>query len=363
MKTSPLLTTPADQLPPQPLLAGGSWQAASHVWDARELDALALAQAAGRPLLIRGEPGTGKSQIARAASALLGWDFMYEVITARHEAQDLLWQYDAVERLAVAQRGKPTRMQDFVRPGLLWRALNPAGAARQLAWLAQKTEESEAGNNAAGDNATGDNATDGPAGALSAPRPVTGTVVLIDEIDKADSDLPNSLLEVLANGGFSLPWGAPLHGPGETLAPHLIVLTSNEERELPSAFVRRCICLHLVPPPDDDPAALRDWLIARATAHFASMTTPILQRAADQVLQDRRAAQPGMGARPGLAEYLDLLRALQGIAGQDASLQGQWLDRLAPYALIKQYPAAQERGLQYPDPRRADQADQTHPAH
>lgn len=104
MKQNPFLTTPFQQRQSQQLTAVGSWGQAKHVWDAKELDALALCQASGRPLLIRGEPGTGKSQVARAAAALLEWDFLYEVITARHEAQDLLWSYDAVERLATATR-------------------------------------------------------------------------------------------------------------------------------------------------------------------------------------------------------------------------------------------------------------------
>jgi MoxR-like ATPase len=339
MKNTQFLTTPAAQLPAQRLDPTGSWQQATHVWDAKELDALALAQASGRPLLIRGEPGTGKSQIARAASGLLGWDFDYEVITARHEAQDLLWHYDAVERLARANHGQPTHMQDFVRPGLLWRALNPASAARQQQRALVHAGAAEAGTPAAGTPAA------------AAPAPSGGTVVLLDEIDKADSDLPNSLLEVLANGGFPLPWGASLHAKGEPVAPHLIILTSNEERELPAAFVRRCICLHLVPPPDGAQQEFIAWLETRAAAHFPGIAPEILRRAAGLVYDDRLQAPAGMGARPGLAEYLDLLRALQQIEASDPVIQGAWLERLSPYALQKQYPHEQTRGLAHPDPR------------
>lgn len=335
MPNNSFLTTPAHAN--QPLSTIGSWQAATHVWDARELDALALARASGRPLLVRGEPGTGKSQIARAAAALLGWHFAYEVITARHEAQDLLWHYDAVERLAVANKAERTHMRDFVLPGVLWQALNPAGALVQQrhAYRVARANEQDATEIATDPN-------------------LKGTVVLLDEIDKADSDLPNSLLEVMANGGFNLPWGEGLHGDGGKPAPTLIILTSNEERELPAAFVRRCVCLHLVPPGDGERDAFLSWLQVRAKAHFPKLDEGILQSAAVMVLQDRLQSNPGLGARPGLAEYLDLLRALQEIAPDNVEQQRAWLHRLSPYVLQKQYPASQQRGLDYPDPRQAN---------
>jgi len=332
---SPFLARPVEPQEPQHLQPGGSWRAAEHVWDVKELDALALAQASNRPLLVRGEPGTGKSQLARAAAALLGWAFRYEVITARHEAQDLLWHYDAVERLASSRAADSVPMQDYVTPGTLWWALNPTGAATQQ--HKAHTARSTPGNQVA--------KADVP--------PMPGTVVLMDEIDKADSDLPNSLLEVLGNGSFTLPWGAPLLAPDQQASPTLIVITSNEERELPAAFVRRCICLHLVPPADAEESRFLDWLTVRAQAHFPEMAGAVLTDAARQVYQDRMQSPPSLGTRPGLAEYLDLLRALNNIAPGDAALQKAWLVRLAPYALLKQYPQDQSRGIQHPDPRLA----------
>ena len=179
----------------------------------------------------------------------------------------------------------------------------------------------------------------------------SGTVVLLDEIDKADSDLPNSLLEVLANGSFTLPWGASLLPKGSVAAPTLVVITSNEERELPAAFVRRCVCLHLMPPPDGERAKFLDWLQVRARAQFGGVPTEVLSQAAELVYADRVACPVGMGARPGLAEYLDLLRALHDIAPGEAAQQLAWLQRLAPYALLKQYPQDQSRALNQADPR------------
>ena len=338
MNTSPFLQLQTGPSQSIQLEAQGSWPYAIHVWDEKELDALALAQASRRPLLVRGEPGTGKSQLARAAAALLKWDFRYEVITARHEAQDLLWRFDAVERLANARSGTHVPMQDYVMPGPLWWAINPVGAAAQA----------HAAQLARGDNPA-------PSALTETPTPDTeGTVVLIDEIDKADADLPNSLLEVLGNGSFTLPWGAPLQ-PGrktdKSARPVLIIITSNEERELPPAFVRRCISLQLIPPNDKDESAFVQWLIDRAAKHFPGMAEPVLQDAARMVLVDRLASPVNSGARPGLAEYLDLLRALDNIANGDADKQKKWSLRLSPYALIKQYPKDQSRGVAHPDPR------------
>jgi hypothetical protein len=81
------------------------------------------------------------------------------------------------------------------------------------------------------------------------------------------------------------------------------------------------------------------------------MDKAILHDAAELVFRDRLACPAGLGARPGLAEYLDLLRALESIAPTDIDLQRQWLNRLSPYALIKQYPQDQSGGLATPSPR------------
>jgi len=331
---SPFLARPVEPQEPQHLQPGGSWRAAEHVWDVKELDALALAQASNRPLLVRGEPGTGKSQLARAAAALLGWAFRYEVITARHEAQDLLWHYDAVERLASSRAADSVPMQDYVTPGTLWWALNPTGAATQQ--HKAHTARSTPGNQVA--------KADVP--------PMPGTVVLMDEIDKADSDLPNSLLEVLANRAFTSPVGRVPKDP-QTEPAVLIVITSNDERELPAAFMRRCVVLDLSPP-EHTPKAFIDWLLQRGQAHFSSLEPSVRKAAAVQVQADRALCLPGQGPRPGGAEYLDLLKALQGIAPGDPAAQRRWLKRLSRYVLRKQGQQQQADGTASPGDAPAD---------
>jgi MoxR-like ATPase len=284
----------------------GSWPEAHHHWSEPELRALAAAAYSGRPLLVKGEPGVGKSQIARAAAALLGWRFEYEVITPRFEPQDLMWKFDAVRRLAAAQNKQETEEIEFVTSGALWRALDPATARPDL----PKDER-------------------GPC------------VLLIDEIDKADSDLPNSLLEVLGNRGFTTPFAECKQVPADKdSAPQvLVVITSNNERELPAAFLRRCVVLEMKVP--DKQADFEKWLLDRGAAQFGAMDGDVRREAAQQVWADRAGSQPGLGGRPGLAEYLDLLRAIDEITkglkpGERVTKQRHWLGQLGGYILRKQ---------------------------
>ena len=297
-----------------------------HQWSQAEIDALMLAYAAGRPLLVRGEPGTGKTQLARAAADCLGWRLHAETIHPRFEPQELLARFDAVLRLADAQAQVKLDNHRYWRPGVLWKAYGWASAQPFLV-------EAER---------------------LADPA---GHVVLIDEIDKADSDLPNSLLEVLAQRSFQVePVAAPIGGPG--VMPPLIVITTNEERELPAAFLRRCIVLSLAPEGD-----YRDWLVGRGRAHFGALAgvegreqalldDAVLDEAADQLVADRAAVSALNLVPPGLAEYLDLLQALHEIfAGENAakrrSAQLAWLNRLSAYGYLKhavddtQHPAHQ----------------------
>ena len=155
-----------------------------HLWKNAEINAITLALAAGRPLLVRGEPGTGKSQLARAAASALGWALHTATLHVRSEPQDLLYQFDAVRRLADAQANNLKDENRYWQPQALWKALDWDSAHDYGALLLAR----ENGNK---------------------PPAPTGHVVLIDEIDKAPSDVPNGLLEVLGARCFEIP-GIPL---------------------------------------------------------------------------------------------------------------------------------------------------------
>ena len=295
-------------------------EAPVHQWSQPEIDAFTLALAARRPLLIRGEPGTGKTQLARAVARWLGWDLQPITINARTEPQDLVCRFDAVKRLADAQAG-PTALNefDYWEPGPLWRAFDWPGACRYGSCRRRAKE----------------------------PTP-KGHVVLIDEIDKADSDLPNSLLEVLGQRELLLPMQASPVRVAAASQP-LVVFTTNEERQLPAAFVRRCMVLSLAPQPQQ---AYADWLLARGEAHFGAqpgrprrLASTLMRQAAERLAKDRPPAEQAGAPVPGLAEYIDLLSALHSIAPGQADAQDQWLRRLNAYAFIKASPVDGEPAL------------------
>lgn len=286
--------------------------AAGHLWSRSEIDALILAYAARRPLLVRGEAGSGKSQIARAAAKAMGnAPLLVEVIHPRFEALDLLYRFDAVRRLADAQQKQLRRTDEkYVKPGRLWEAME----------LMKKQEVTP--------------------------------VLLIDEIDKADSDVPNALLDVLGNRSFTVPYlnDRTIRAPDGRLP--LIILTTNEERELPAAFVRRCVVLNLNPPAhesEDGKAAFVNWLVERGNVHKHLAIVPeASEMAARQVLADREASISYGYPKVGLAEYIDLLTALDELT-QDSPVeqrvveQIEWLDRLSAYALVKNAGQRQDR--------------------
>ena len=304
----------------QHLLADDAREATVHQWSLAEINALRLAQAAERPLLVRGEPGTGKTQLARAAADHLGWRLHAVTIHPGTDAQDLVYRFDAIKRLADAQARRNLDETSYIEPGPLWRAYDWASA---VGYGSLRVAASKPANPAL-------------------PTP-TGHVVLIDEIDKADSDLPNSLLEVLGQRSLHVP---PLNRTigGPAAQRPLVIITSNEERELPSAFVRRCMVLNLMP---DSSISYQQWLLQRGQAHYSStsqrragdprprMALAVMQRAASQLCQDRDHAQRAGLHAPGPAEYLDLLRALDRLAHEDEAGQQRWLEELSAYAFVK----------------------------
>lgn len=285
--------------------------ASVHQWSQPEIDALTLAWACQRPLLVRGEPGTGKTQLARAAAVHLGWALHSLTVQPRMEPHELVYRFDAVRRLADAQAGRALDECQYWEPGPLWKAYG-WDSAKQYGSCCGQSEPS-------------------------------GHVVLIDEIDKADSDLPNSLLEVL--GGRQLTV-APLelHFGGETAPAQLplVIITTNEEREMPAAFLRRCVVLNLAPAAG---ISYADWLVQRGLAHFGpnsphqpAMERSVMEAAAAQLVEDRHRAQAADLPPPGPAEFLDLLAALQRLAPGDAAAQRVWLDKLNAFVFLKHAP-------------------------
>jgi MoxR-like ATPase len=294
-----------------------------HEFDQDSVDAVNSALASGRPLLVRGEPGVGKTQLAEAAAEHLQRAFVPFVVNSRTEARDLLWRFDAVMRLAeaqilsqITQDEKELReklaVSNFVRPGPLWWACHADDAERCC------TDEDNmltVGQNAA--------------------RSKHGWVVLIDEIDKAESDLPNGLLEALGAQSFR-PQGRSAHVtiPAQGVAP-LIVVTTNEDRVLPDAFVRRCMVLHLNLPADRE--ALVAHLCQRGKAHFGQRTSDqVLSKAAGLLADDREAASASqLLPLPGQAEFLDLMRAVIEWKGSDLAGQEAVVDTVRTFAYRK----------------------------
>lgn len=312
----------------KPLKSLGSWPVAGHYYDPEQIKAVVAAWHAGRPLLVRGEAGVGKSQLASAVAQALGWQFISVSIQPRTEYQDPLWEFDAVARLAQAQLirnlpkvdpGRPDelpkslRRERFIVPGPLWWAVRPRSAKDQCEQVDRK----------------------GDPYLVDKPQN-DGLVLLIDEIDKADANLPNGLLELLGNGDIGLPIDRlepePLRRP-------LTIITSNDERQLPPALLRRCLVLTIKLPRPGEP--LVEHLVKFATAHVQSRQDAIAKvpdtviRTAAQLISELRAKASEGERPPGPAEFLDLLRVVGGLAGTEAEMKGH-INELYEIVLLKE---------------------------
>jgi MoxR-like ATPase len=265
-----------------------------YVFDRATALAVNVAMATGRPLLLRGHPGTGKTSLAQSVADQMGWRFYAITVSSRTTARDLLWTFDTVERLADAEARRLRHERAYVTPGPLWWAFNRESAGWRGVPVEQRVEAARQKLVEEAD-----------------PSPVASdrAVVLVDEIDKADPDVPNDLL---------LPLGSLRFRYDETttvtaVKPPFVVVTTNEERDLPRAFLRRCI-VHTLEQPD--PARLRQIAQVHAGADWDDGLYDLVLRSYDEI-RDRRieARLPP----PSVAELLDALAACRSLGAGTAS--------------------------------------------
>ena len=234
-----------------------------------------------RPLLVKGEPGTGKTELARQIAENLGVDIFEWNIKSTTRAQQGLYEYDAVSRLRDSQLGdaKIKNISNYIRKGKIW-----------------ETFENK-----------------------------KKCVLLIDEIDKADIEFPNDLLQELDRMDFYV------YETGQTIKAKtrpIIIITSNNEKELPDAFLRRCF-FHYIKFPDIN------TLGKIIEVHFPKIKKSLLEKALVKFFEIRET--PGLKKKPSTSEALDWLKLLlaEDISPLDLNNDGKDLLPRLHGALLK----------------------------
>jgi MoxR-like ATPase len=268
--------------------------------DSRITDAVNVAMAARRPLLVTGNPGSGKSSLARAVALEKKWAYVEHVVTSRTGLADLTADFDAVRRLADAQLHRLLPDWCYVEPGVLWWAFAPESAVNRGHDPAKLPEKQRAVLPSVRDPRQCREDSGARENSGSGEDSGSGVVVLLDEIDKAEPDLPNDLLGPLDKSGFEAP-GVGWIGAKPSLDV-FVVITSNRERRLPPAFLRRCAQLDLKPADDT-------FFIAVAKAHFGTRDDTMYENVAAEFIRYQEAASKRDRREPSTAEFLDTVRA------------------------------------------------------
>jgi MoxR-like ATPase len=276
--------------------------------------AVNVALSTGRPLLIYGPPGSGKSSLAPHVARCLGWRFHQAVVTSRTQARDLLYRFDSVRRLNDAQiEGALNKnLEAYIEPGVLWWAFNPVSAKRRGLPDDQELTFSEGAE--PGDQPQHDHA-----------------VVLIDEIDKADPDVPNNLLVPLGSYSFKV-----LETEREVKIRHtpLVIITTNDERELPKAFIRRCVVLTLKAPKTER-------LVEIARTHFGESGEALYRDIARWVEKAGEENKARKAPAPSTAEYLDAVNACAKLKIRVGEDSDEWKKVYA--AVLRKRPEMDEK--------------------
>jgi MoxR-like ATPase len=216
------------------------------------------------------------------------WSYLKFTVTSRTRARDLQWRFDAVRRLRDAQAGvESMNVQDYIEPSVLWWAFD-ASSAR---W---------AGEEPPGHGGQREHRYPGAHEVVDGVE-VDKAVVLIDEIDKADPDLPNDLLESMGARRFTVDDNhfevVDSQGP-------FLVITSNQERDLPQAFLRRCVSLTLAMPHDE-------WMLDIGRSHFPEVDERALAKIYEKFQALSVQANEAGARAPSTAEFLDTLAAFE----------------------------------------------------